>query len=175
MSTLNQRLKHRGSAAGNLITLLLLLGIIGLGVYLWLGKKAPDGADTASSSTGTTSSQTATADKSADGGAPAPIEPVTGTPSLEAAAAYTPKDNVLQIDISEYAGYGGLIVANGGMDPNPDSLFAKEHGFKVKITKSESETWSALNNGRLAATATTTDALAVLGRQFDAVVPLQIG
>ena len=40
---------------------------------------------------------------------------------------------------------------------------------------SESETWSPLNNGKLAATATTTDALAVLGRQFDAVVPIQIG
>ena len=40
---------------------------------------------------------------------------------------------------------------------------------------SESETWSPLNNGKLAATATTTDALAVLGRQFDAVVPVQIG
>ena len=40
---------------------------------------------------------------------------------------------------------------------------------------SESETWSKLNNGKLAATATTADALAVLGRQFDAVVPVQIG
>ena len=86
-----------------------------------------------------------------------------------------PKDGVLQIDVSEYAGYGGLIVANGGLEPNPDSFFAKEYGFKVKISMSENETWSPLNNGRLAATATTTDALAVLGRQFDAVVPVQIG
>src|SRR5690606_12429937 len=39
----------------------------------------------------------------------------------------------------------------------------------------EDETWSSLNNGRLAATATTADALAVLGRQFDAVIPVQIG
>ena len=82
---------------------------------------------------------------------------------------------MLQIDISEYAGYGGLIVANGGLEPNPDSFFAKEYGFQVKISMSESETWSPLNNGRLAATATTTDALAVLGRQFEAVVPVQIG
>ena len=29
----------RGSAAGNIITLLLLVGIIGLGAWLWLGKK----------------------------------------------------------------------------------------------------------------------------------------
>ena len=60
-----------------------------------------------------------------DGDAPAPIEPVVGTPPLEAAATYTPKDGVLQIDISEYAGYGGLIVANGGLEPNPDSFFAQ--------------------------------------------------
>ena len=172
MSNLKPRPTHRGSAAGNLITLLLLVGIIGLGAYLWLGKKSGDDADADNS--GTPTSQ---AESRADvgGEVPSPIEPVTGTPSLEAAATYTPKDGVLQIDISEYAGYGGLIVANGGMEPNPDSIFAKEYGFKVKITKSESETWSALNNGRLAATATTTDALAVLGRQFDAVVPVQIG
>lgn len=164
---------HRGSAAGNLVTLLLLLGIIGLGVYLWLGKKSPDG-DTANN-TGAPTSQSSSTTNADDGAAPTPIEPVTGTPALEAAATYTPKDDVLQIDISEYAGYGGLIVANGGLEPNADSFFAKEYGFKVKITQSESETWSALNNGRLAATATTADTLAVLGRQFDAVVPLQIG
>ncbi len=45
----------------------------------------------------------------------------------------------------------------------------------MKLTVSESETWSKLNNGRLGATATTADALAVLGRQFGAVVPVQIG
>jgi len=165
------RSRARGSAAGNLITLLLLIGIIGLGVYLWLGKGAKD------QPTAATPASTATAvDKTdADPNAPTPIEPVVGTPPLEAAATYTPKDGVLQIDISEYAGYGGLIVANGGLEPNPESFFAKEYGFKVKISKSESETWSPLNNGRLAATATTTDALAVLGRQFDAVVPVQIG
>jgi NitT/TauT family transport system substrate-binding protein len=174
MSNLKSRLIQRGSAAGNIITVVLLVGIIGLGVYLWLGKKGGDGAESANTS-GTPTSQAAGKAKSNDGGAPTPIEPVTGTPPLDAAATYVPKDNVLQIDISEYAGYGGLIVANGGMEPNPDSIFAKEYGFKVKITKSEGETWSALNNGRLAATATTTDALAVLGRQFDAVVPLQIG
>jgi NitT/TauT family transport system substrate-binding protein len=172
MSNLNMHWKQRGSAAGNIVTVLLLLGLIGLGVFLWLGKKAPDGDK---ASTGTPSSQSSSGDTAADGDAPTPIEPVTGTPALEAAATYTPKDGVLQIDISEYAGYGGLIVANGGMEPNPESFFSKEYGFKVKITKSESETWSALNNGRLAATATTADSLAVLGRQFDAVVPVQIG
>ncbi|HKR33916.1 MAG TPA: phosphate ABC transporter substrate-binding/OmpA family protein [Steroidobacteraceae bacterium] len=163
--------RSRGSAAGNLITLLLLIGIIGLGVWLWLGKGAKEQPTAATPASTTTPAGKA----EADADAPVPIEPVDGTPPLEAAATYTPKDGVLQIDISEYAGYGGLIVANGGLEPNPESFFAKEYGFKVKISMSESETWSPLNNGRLAATATTTDALAVLGRQFEAVVPVQIG
>jgi NitT/TauT family transport system substrate-binding protein len=163
--------RQRGSLSGNLITIVLLVGIIGLGAWLWLGKKsdAPAGGGEA------TAAQEQSGVSKPDGDAPDPIEPVTGTPTLEAANTFVPKDNVLRIDISEYAGYGGLIVANGGLDPNPESIFAKEYGFKVQISMSESETWSPLNNGRLAATATTADALAVLGRQFDAVVPVQLG
>jgi NitT/TauT family transport system substrate-binding protein len=165
----------RGSAVGNLITLLLLVGVVGLGAWLWLGKKT--GQKPAGESQTTSTSQPASNNGVAApaGDAPSPIEPVIGTPTLEAANTFVPKDNIVRIDISEYAGYGGLIVANGGLEPNENSLFAKEYGFKVAISMSESETWSPLNNGRLAATATTTDALAVLGRQFDAVVPVQIG
>jgi NitT/TauT family transport system substrate-binding protein len=165
----------RGSAVGNLITLLLLVGIVGLGAWLWLGKKDEPKAAVDPQKTG--ASQPARDESIArpEGDAPSPIEPVTGTPTLEAANTFVPKDNILRIDISEYAGYGGLIVANGGLEPNADSFFAKEYGFKVAISMSESETWSPLNNGRLAATATTADALAVLGRQFDAVVPIQLG
>jgi NitT/TauT family transport system substrate-binding protein len=170
---MSSRRFSRGSAAGNLITLLLLVGVVGLGVWLWLGKKtepAPDAAQKTS-----TPAKPDNGVAKPDGDAPSPIEPVTGTPTLEAANAFVPKDNVLRIDISEYAGYGGLIVANGGLEPNADSFFAKEYGFKVAISMSESETWGPLNNGRLAATATTADALAVLGRQFEAIVPIQLG
>ena len=170
-------LRHRharGSAAGNIITLLLLVGIVGLGAWLWLGKKE----ESKPASEAQNTSAPAKADSGVakpEGDAPVPIEPVTGTPTLEAANTFVPKDNVLRIDISEYAGYGGLIVANGGLEPNADSFFAKEYGFKVAISMSESETWGPLNNGKLAATATTADALAVLGRQFDAIVPVQLG
>jgi len=168
----------RGSAAGNVITILLLLGIVGLGAWLWLGKKADAPANGSENSVASDQVHPAKADTGVakpEGEVPTPIEPVTGTPTLEAANTFVPKDNILRIDISEYAGYGGLIVANGGLEPNADSFFAKEYGFKVAISMSEDETWSPLNNGRLAATATTADALAVLGRQFDAVVPVQIG
>ncbi len=168
---MNLRRQH-GSAAGNIITFVLLLGVVALGAWLWLGRKS--GSTPAAGGTAA-QSQPQSGVAEPEGDAPEPIEPVTGTPTLEAANAFVPKDNILRIDISEYAGYGGLIVANGGLNPNPDSFFAKEYGFQVQISMSESETWSPLNNGRLAATVTTADALAVLGRQFDAVVPVQLG
>jgi NitT/TauT family transport system substrate-binding protein len=171
----SRRSNARGSAAGNIITLLLLVGIVGLGAWLWLGKKAETKSEGAAQTTSTPAKADDSGIAKPDGDAPTPIEPVTGTPTLEAANTFVPKDNVLRIDISEYAGYGGLIVANGGLEPNAESFFAKEYGFKVAISMSESETWGPLNNGKLAATATTADALAVLGRQFDAIVPIQLG
>jgi NitT/TauT family transport system substrate-binding protein len=162
----------RGSALGNIITLVLLLGMVGVGAWLWLGRSSGDAADGASAGTGGSSASADVARP--EGDVPDPVEPVTGTPVIESANPFVPRGNVVRIDISEYAGYGGLIVANGGLEPNPDSFFAREYGFQVAISMSEDETWGPLNNGQLAATATTTDALAVLGRQFDAVVPIQL-
>ncbi len=160
----------RGSAIGNILTAVLLIALLGLGA--WLVFKKQGSTEEGATAAANDSRPAATAPT---GDAPEAIEPVTGTPVLEAAAPYQMKDGTVEIDLSEYAGYGGLIVANGGLEPNAESFFAKQYGFKVKLTVSESETWSKLNNGRLAATATTADALAVLGRQFDAVVPVQIG
>jgi NitT/TauT family transport system substrate-binding protein len=164
-------LQQRGSAAGKFITFLLVVGLIALGVWLIGRDMRGDGAGTDSAPR----SAPGSAVVAASGDAPDPIEPQTGQPQLDAAAPYTPRDNIIDIDISEYAGYAGLIVANGGLAPNPESLFAREHGFQVRLTLSEEEGWSKLNNGRVAASATTADVLAVIGRQFEIVVPLQIG
>jgi len=102
------------------------------------------------------------------------VETKTSVPTLKAAGAYEPKDNIVEIELSEYAGYSGLIVANGGMAPNEDSAFFKKHGFKVKLSLSEDESWSPLNSGRMAASATTADVLTVYGKQFQVVVPALI-
>jgi NitT/TauT family transport system substrate-binding protein len=61
------------------------------------------------------------------------------------------------------------------MDPNENSVFFKQHGFKVKLTISEDENWSELNEGKVAASVTTVDVLAAYGKQLHAVVPVQIG
>lgn len=123
----------------------------------------------------------AAADKPAAGGLGALaqdaelVETRAEVPRLKPAAAYEMKDNTVEVELSEYAGYAGLIVANGGLAPSDESIFARKHGFKVKITVSESESWSPLNSGRIAASATTADVLAVYGRQLQVVVPAQIG
>ena len=157
-----------GSPVGIIVTLLLGAGVAALGAWLYLrsGGESP-------STTMTPSESPPVAQQ--EGEAPTPIEPVTGSPVLDQPATYVPKNNIVEIDLSEYAGYGGLIVANGGLAPNPDSFFAKQYGFQVQLSVSEEETWGKLNNGHFAAAATTTDVLAVLGRQFDVVVPVQIG
>jgi NitT/TauT family transport system substrate-binding protein len=161
--------RQRGSAAGKFITVLLVLGLLGLGAWLVSGDML-GGSDNAPAS----GSNTRAAASAPSGDAPEPIEPLTGLPQLDAAAAYTPTNGIIDIDISEYAGYAGLIVANGGLAPNPESIFAREHGFQVRLKLSEEEGWSKLNNGRVAASVTTADVLAVVGRQFEVTVPAQI-
>lgn len=164
-STLS-RWRQRGSAAGKLLTIVLVLGLIGLGGWLVSKDMLQKNGDSPLGSLTSAVSNAAV---------PQPSEPVIGTPKLQSAAPYEMKNNIIDIDLSEYAGYGGLIVANGGLAPNPESFFAKQYGFQLRLSKGESEEWSALNNGQLAGVATTADVLAVLGRQFDVTVPAQIG
>jgi NitT/TauT family transport system substrate-binding protein len=154
----------RFTALGRLVSLVLVAGLIGLGGYMiWnrLGNRAaaPDGATESTEA----------------GGAPEVQEVKVEVPKLSPPAAFQFKDNIVPIEISEYAGYAGLIAANGGMDPTENSLFFKNHGFKVKLTISEDESWSELNEGKIAASVTTVDVLAAYGRQLHAVVPAQIG
>jgi NitT/TauT family transport system substrate-binding protein len=145
---------------GKVISLLLVLGVIAVGIYMLRGKRGASANDGERSA--------------ADG--PAEVAPLQlEVPRLAPAAAHQLKDNIVPIEISEYAGYAGLIAANGGLEPSERSVFFRNGGFKVRLTISEEESWSALNSGALAGSVTTVDVLAVYGRQFQVVVPAQIG
>ena len=125
------RPRQRGNAAGKFITLLLVLGLVGLGGWLIFQDMQAGKQEAASSSTASSGDDEPTV--SAEGDKATPIEPVTGAPTLEAAGTYQPQNNIVDVDISEYAGYAGLIVANGGLEPNPESFFAKRYGFQVRL------------------------------------------
>lgn len=155
--------KPRTTALGKLLSLLLVGGLLYLGVYMirgGFGSGSQSGADSASTE--------------------ATTEPEISAVQVEVPRLSPPgpvqiANNVIPIEISEYAGYAGLIAANGGLEPSENSVFFKNHGFKVKLTISEDENWSELNEGKIAASVTTADVLAVYGRQLHAVVPAQIG
>jgi NitT/TauT family transport system substrate-binding protein len=154
---------QRFTALGKIVSILLVAGLVALGVYMIRrGGDSPSAPGTASSDSGSKEEATTTAVK---------VE----VPKLSPPAPIQIKDNIVPLEISEYAGYAGLIAANGGLEPNENSVFFKTHGFKVKLTVSEGENWSDLNEGKIAASVTTTDVLAVYGKQLHAVVPAQIG
>ena len=133
---MSSRRYSRGSAAGNIITLLLLVGIVGarrLAVARQEGR-APEARGHTRRHRASRRQGRRPASRARRRRARRPIEPVTGTPTLEAANAFVPKDNILRIDISEYAGYGGLIVANGGLDPNAG--FHLREGIRLPACRS---------------------------------------
>jgi NitT/TauT family transport system substrate-binding protein len=155
----------RPTLLGSIVSVLLIFGLIGLGAWVVMEKQRPAPA-AAAAPAATTPAAVA---------APAVAELQAEVPLLAPAAAFVPKDNTVDVELSEYAGYAGLIAANGGLGPSEDSVFFKKHGFKVRLKLSEEESWSALNSGQIAASATTVDVLAVYGRQFQVTVPAQIG
>src|SRR5690349_4233716 len=159
---------------GKIVLTLLILGVLGLGVWKWLPKIASQGSNPPPTSQASEPGK-ARVDTAATAQAAELVETQTEVSKLAPAGTYQPKDNTVEIELSEYAGYSGLIVANGGLAPSENSVFFKKHGFKVAIKLSEEESWSALNSGKMAASATTVDVLAIYGRQFQVVVPAQIG
>ena len=153
----------RFTAIGKLVSIVLIAGLIALGVYM-VGFRGGSPADSAAEPGSDATPEAAEV-----------AEVQVDVPKLSPPAAFQLKDNTVPIEISEYAGYAGLIAANGGLEPTENSVFFKQHGFKVRLTVSEDENWSELNEGKIGASVTTVDVLAAYGRQLHAVVPAQIG
>lgn len=160
------------SKFGKFFFTIVVLGLLITGILNWLPKfktssdLSPDSTDQGA---GTSTEGNANALSEFEFVAVSP-EP----PRLPPPGTYEMKDNTLVIELSEYAGYAGLIIANQGLEPNEDSFFFKNYGFKVHLTTSEADSWPALQRGEMAGSSTTVDVLACYGRQFSAVVPAQI-
>jgi NitT/TauT family transport system substrate-binding protein len=161
------------TARGKFVLTLVILAIAGLGSYKWWSRLLPDQKAT-SAAKATASPGTATPAKTAKLDAADFVAPQTACPRLPPAGTFLPKDNTVELELSEYAGYSGIIVANGGLEPSENSFFFRKHGFKVRIKLSEEESWPALNTGRIAASATTVDVLTAYCRNFQVSAPVQI-
>ena len=95
---------------GKVVLTLLILGAAGLGAYKWwdrLNPAAVSGGNPAGAGASTAAK---------DGGDSALnaadfVAPLDACPLLPPAAAYVAKDNIVDLELSEYAGYSGIIVA----------------------------------------------------------------
>ncbi len=165
------------TAKGKIVFTILILAVVGFGVWRWKDKLLPQHAPAGQTTAGApaTTAATTAAPSAATVQASEVVETMVETPKLPAAMPYQPKDNIVDVELSEYAGYAGFIAANGGLAPSENSVFFKKYGFKVSIRLSEEESWPALNTGKMAASATTADVLAIYGKQFQVIVPAQIG
>ena len=94
---------------GRLLSLVLVIGLIAFGGYLLSNRFVKGGGGGSGSTPGKSGGDT--------GGGPAVVDFKAEVPRLAPAAPFTLKDNVVPIEISEYAGYAGIIAANGGLDP----------------------------------------------------------
>ncbi len=162
------------TARGKFVLTLLILATAGIGVFKWWDRLKP-GAPAATSASAPGSAPAAGKSAAAKLDAADFIAPLAACPILPPAGTYVPKDNIVDLELSEYAGYAGLVVANGGLEPNENSVFFRQHGFKVRLKLSEEESWPALNTGRIAASATTVDVLTAYCRNFQVTAPVQIG
>ena len=163
------------TAKGKIVFTLLFLAVIGIGVWKWKDKLLPQHPAGMQTTAGAPANAVdGAAPPAATAQASEVVETLNETPKLPAALPYQPKDNIVDVELSEYAGYAGFIAANGGLAPSENSVFFKKYGFKVSIRLSEEESWPALNTGKMAASATTADVLAIYGKQFQIIVPAQI-
>lgn len=153
---------------GKFVFTLVVLALAAFGVYRWLNNPA-----TTSPATGNPAGETADEPREEEGPSFRYIVPGPA-PKLGAAQPFRMNGDTVVLNLSEYAGYAGIILANNGLEPNEQSWFTRNGGFKLKITLSEEDSWDDLQQGRIAGTATTADVLANYGRQWQTTVPMQI-
>jgi len=143
------------TARGKLVLTVLILAVVGFGMYRWWDKIAPAGrpsqvsinpqdiqkqlaapaapaAPTAAAALSNVTSKLLAGEKAVsliDGSA---IPPVSGVSDYDKPM----KDGkmIVQFPINIWPGWAPIIVANNGLEPNEGSLFFQKYGFYVKLS-----------------------------------------
>jgi NitT/TauT family transport system substrate-binding protein len=125
----------RLTLAGKLLSLLLILGLIGTGVYV-VGKRGfRSGGDTAPAP-GAEAPQTEAPDtKGVTTVSEYKYVPGDRLPAVKGVSQYKWDANqkVLRFSYNVWSGWLPVIAANRGTKANPDSVFAKKYGFQLEM------------------------------------------
>ncbi len=121
---------------GTIISILLILGLIGLGAYMVLTKYMP-GQKPAAVTQGESVEPTVEA---ADTTGVTTVKEYKFVPAERLAAVkgvsqykWDPEQKVLRFSYNVWAGWLPVIAANKGVKPNDESIFFKKYGFRVEM------------------------------------------
>ena len=119
---------------GKIISIVLILGLIGAGIYLVMQRGIggrPGGGMFSTEAPDTEAPDTA--------GVTTVKEykyiPADRLPAVKGVSQYgwDEKEKILHFTYNVWAGWLPVIAANGGTKPNADSVFAKKYGFRVQM------------------------------------------
>src|ERR1051326_4467317 len=130
---------------GKIVLTIIVLAVVGFGVYRWWDKIAPQSAPLNQSVDVAKVKQEIEKAKAAAADIPlligtnaATLVERQGIPAVTGVSDYTKatKDGklVVQFPINVWPGWAPIIVANQGLEPNEQSVFFKKHGFYVRLS-----------------------------------------
>jgi len=130
---------------GKIVLTILLLGVVGFGMYRWWDKIAPQTRPQNQSLDMAKVRQELQTAKNPPTDIPlligtnaASLVQRSGIPAVSGVSDYVKnmKDGklVVEFPINVWPGWAPIIVANGGLDPNDQSVFAKKYNFYVKLS-----------------------------------------
>src|SRR5437867_2979312 len=129
--------RARLTLAGKLLSILLILGLIGTGVYV-VGRRGIGGGigGGSSSSPAAESPQTEAPDtKGVTTVSEYKYVPGDRLPAVKGVSQYKwdPKEKILRFSYNVWSGWLPVIAANHGTKPNAESVFSKKYGFRVEM------------------------------------------
>src|SRR5215469_784434 len=129
---------------GKIVLTILFLGIVGFGVYRWWDKIAPQTKPQNQSIDVAKVKEQLAKEKETPADIPlligtnaATLVQRSGIPAVSGVSDYAKptKDGkpVVEFPINVWPGWAPIIVANAGMEPNDQSIFAQKYGFYVHL------------------------------------------
>jgi NitT/TauT family transport system substrate-binding protein len=118
---------------GKIISIVLILGLIGAGVYIVMrqgvGGRPGGGSSTEAPETEAPDTSGVTTVKEYK------YVPADRLPAVKGVSQYQwdANEKILHFTYNVWAGWLPVIAANGGTKPNADSIFAKKYGFRVQM------------------------------------------
>jgi NitT/TauT family transport system substrate-binding protein len=136
------------TARGKLVVTILILAVVGLGVWRWWDKIAPASPPSSVSVDTTAVKKTLDAQKAATTASDVASKLLAGTnavslvdgssiPAVSGVSDYDKKTKndkmVVEFPINVWPGWAPIIVANNGLDANEGSVFYQKYGFYVHL------------------------------------------